>query len=231
MTAHSRDIILLHGAIGAADQLQPLAEVLSQKGFTTHLFNFSGHGDKMIQDELSIALFAEELKLFISENQLNQPHVFGYSMGGYVALYLASEEPELLGYIVTLGSKFSWNTEIAEKEIKNLNPEIIKSKVPKFAESLQARHGEKWELLLTKTADMMLVMGKHNPLSAERIERITNRVLIGLADKDAMVSLDETRAVYSRLQNASMYMLPQTKHPIETADIELLSSIIIKFIF
>jgi esterase/lipase len=152
-------------------------------------------------------------------------------MGGYVALYLASEEPELLGYIVTLGSKFSWNTEIAEKEIKNLNPEIIKSKVPKFAESLQARHGEKWELLLTKTADMMLVMGKHNPLSAERIERITNRVLIGLADKDAMVSLDETRAVYSRLQNASMYMLPQTKHPIETADIELLSSIIIKFIF
>jgi pimeloyl-ACP methyl ester carboxylesterase len=231
MTAASRDILLLHGAIGAADQLESLAQMLRSKGLIPHTFNFSGHGGKSMPSGLSITLFAEELKSFIKANQLHTPHVFGYSMGGYVALYLASEDPEMFGQIITLGSKFNWTETIAEKEIKNLNPNVIRTKVPTFAESLQKRHGDNWELLLNKTADMMLVMGKHNPLSAERIERITNRVLIGLADNDAMVSLDETRAVYSRLQNASMYMLPQTKHPIETADIELLSSIIIKFIF
>lgn len=230
MTAHSPDIILLHGAIGSVDQLKPLGEILAIKGFVPHYLNFSGHGGKSILGDLSIALFAEELKLFINEHRLNKPHVFGYSMGGYVALYLASEQPDFLGHIVTLGSKFRWTQEIAEKEIKNLKPEIIRAKVPKFAESLMQRHGENWELLLTKTAHMMMAMGQHNPLSAERIQRISNKVLIGLADKDTMVSLEETLVVYAGLQNSFMYMLPGTKHPIETVDTDLLATIILKFI-
>lgn len=230
MAAASRDILLLHGAIGAADQLEPLAQVLRSRGLAPHTFNFSGHGGKSIQSALSISLFAGELKSFIKEKQLYRPHVFGYSMGGYVALYLASEDPEILGHIITLGSKFSWSEAVAEKEIKNLNPEVIRAKVPKFAESLQKRHGDNWELLLSETAEMMIAMGKQNPLSAERIARVTNKVMIGLADKDSMVTLKETIDIYEGLSDACMYMLPNTKHPIETVDTELLSSLILKFI-
>jgi uncharacterized protein YlaI len=41
-----------------------------------------------------------------------------------------------------------------------------------------------------------------------------------------MVSLDETTAVYKQLKNSAMYMLPNTKHPIETVDVGLLAKII-----
>lgn len=230
MSAASRDILLLHGAIGAADQLEPLAQVLRSRGFVPYTVNFSGHGGRSIQSALSISLFAGELKSFIEEKKLYKPHVFGYSMGGYVALYMASEDPEILGHIITLGSKFRWSEAIAEKEIKNLNPEVIRVKVPKFAESLQKRHGDNWELLLSETAEMMIAMGKQNPLSAERIARVTNKVMIGLADKDSMVTQEETVEVYKGLSDACMYMLPNTKHPIETVDTELLASLILKFI-
>ncbi|MFN8117439.1 MAG: hypothetical protein U0W65_15085 [Bacteroidia bacterium] len=95
-------------------------------------------------------------------------------------------------------------------------------KVPKFAEALQKRHGQDWELLLQKTAEMMLSLGNKNALTLNDFASIENKVLIGLADKDTMVSLEETTAVYKQLKNGAMYMLPNTKHPVETVDVELL---------
>ena len=107
-----------------------------------------------------------------------------------------------------------------------LDSKTIIEKVPKFAEALQNRHGQDWELLLQKTAEMMLSMGNKNALSLNDFASIENKVLIGLADKDNMVSLEETTAVYKQLKNGAMYMLPNTKHPIESANVELVGKII-----
>ena len=41
-----------------------------------------------------------------------------------------------------------------------------------------------------------------------------------------METLQETTAVYKQLKNDSMYMLPNTKHPIETVNVNLLGKII-----
>jgi len=169
------------------------------------------------------------LEQFIKENNLQQPTVFGYSMGGYVALYLAHQQTNLLGNIITLGTKFDWNPAIAQNEVKMLDSKTIIEKVPKFAEALQKRHGQDWELLLQKTAEMMLSLGNKNTLTLNDFTSIENKVLIGLADKDNMVSLEETTAVYKQLKNGAMYMLPNTKHPIETVEIKLLIEIIKRF--
>ncbi|MBI3518137.1 MAG: alpha/beta fold hydrolase [Bacteroidetes bacterium] len=224
-----KDIILLHGAIGAKDQLEPLAKELQQQGFQVHTLNFSGHGQTPFADNFSIEQFATELEQFIKANHLNKPTVFGYSMGGYVALYLAHQQPNVLGTIITLGTKFEWSPEIAQKEAKMLDAKTIIEKVPKFAEALKQRHGRDWEVLLQKTAEMMISLGNKNTLSLNDYTTIENKVLIGLADKDTMVTLEETTAVYKQLKNGAMYMLPDTKHPIETVDVELLSQIILRF--
>lgn len=219
-----KTIILLHGAIGAKDQLEPLATELKQQGYNdVFTLSFSGHGQTPFAANFGIEQFALELEQFIKENNLDKPSVFGYSMGGYVALYLAHQQPALLGDIITLGTKFEWSPEIAQKEIKMLDSKTIIEKVPKFADSLQKRHGNNWELLLQKTAEMMLSLGTKNALSLNDFTTIENKVLIGLADKDTMITLEETTAVYKQLKNGAMYMLPNTKHPIETIDTILLS--------
>jgi len=224
-----KNIILLHGAIGAADQLDLLATVLKEKNHNVYTFNFSGHGKIPFQNQFGIEQFANELESFIKTNNLNQPTIFGYSMGGYVALHLAHQKLNLLGNIITLGTKFEWSPEIAAKEIKMLDAKTIAEKVPKFAEALKTRHGNDWEALLQKTADMMLGLGTNNTLKLTDVSLIENKVLIGLADKDTMVSLDETTAVYKQLKNGAMYMLPNTKHPIESVNVSLLSKIISDF--
>ncbi len=225
-----KHIILLHGALGAKDQLEPLKETLSNLNYQVFSFSFSGHGKIPFQNEFGIKQFANELKNFISEHKLKQPHVFAYSMGGYVALYLASQKINLLGNIITLGTKFSWTKEIAQREIKQLDPKIILEKVPKFAEALKQRHGDDWELLLERTADMMVSLGNINILNSELFLKIENKVLIGLADKDSMVTAEETTTVIEQIQNASRYTLHETKHPIETVDVNSLAGIIDRFL-
>lgn len=223
-------IILLHGAIGAADQLQPLADLLRQNGHDVHAPGFSGHGQAPFNPKgFSIDVFSEELRHYILSNKLQTPAVFGYSMGGYVALHLAAANPGLLGPIATLATKFNWTPETAAKEAKMLDPDAILTKVPKFAEALQGRHGANWKELLAKTAGMMSDLGRNNILNHEALQKLGNPVMLGLGDSDTMVSLDETLHVKSQLKSGSLYMLPHTKHPLETVNVKLLGAMLLSF--
>ena len=224
-----KSIILLHGAIGATDQLEPIAKELLASGYKTYTLNFSGHGQTSFRTNFGIQQFADELLEFVVKKHLIRPVVFGYSMGGYVALYLASQKPGLFSEIITLGTKFEWSQEIAAKEIKMLDAKTISEKVPKFAAALEKRHGKDWELLLQKTADMMIKLGDKNLLDPCSFSKVKNKVLIGLADADNMVSVEETDNAASKIVAAKRYTLEDTKHPIETVNVKELSKIISDF--
>jgi pimeloyl-ACP methyl ester carboxylesterase len=224
-----KPIILLHGAIGAKDQLDSLAKELSANGYQTYSLNFSGHGQTPFDKNFSIQQFADELLEFVVKTHLIRPVVFGYSMGGYVALYLASQKPGLFSEIITLGTKFEWDPEIAVKEVKMLDAKTIAEKVPKFAAALEARHGNDWQLLLQRTANMMVDLGNNNLLNPASFSQIKNKVLIGLADGDTMVSLAETDNAASKIVGAKRYTLQNAKHPIESVNAADLASVISRF--
>ncbi|MEM9824780.1 MAG: alpha/beta fold hydrolase, partial [Bacteroidota bacterium] len=130
------NIILLHGALGSQQQMQALAPLLSPH-FAVHSLNFLGHGGDPSETHFTMKALAQQVKTFIEEKQLGRTHIFGYSMGGYVALNLALDHPEQIQSIVTFGTKFNWSKEAAEKEVKMLNPELIEAKVPQFAQRLK----------------------------------------------------------------------------------------------
>src|SRR5688500_17927085 len=156
-------ILLLHGAIGAADQLQPLAHKLP--GYKVISFNFSGHGGKSFPaGDLSIKHFADEVLAFMEAQKLEQVNIFGYSMGGYVGMYLAKHHPDKVKQVATLATKFHWDGPAAAKETQMLDADKIEAKVPAFAKSLQERHAPNdWKTLLQRTAGMLHAMGENNP--------------------------------------------------------------------
>lgn len=225
-----QQILLLHGAIGSEEQLRPLRDQLSALQYEVHSFNFSGHGGKTLSEPISMKLFAEETFAYIKNHDLNNLWVFGYSMGGYVAMYLAALHPKLIQKIVTLGTKYHWTPEIAAKEVKMLRPEIIEEKVPAFAAALAKRHGDNnWKKLLQATADMLLQLGNHPLLNTAHLQKISSEVLLLIGDKDNMVSLEETTATAQQLQKGSLEILSNTAHPIEQVDITMLSGKILSF--
>jgi len=73
------------------------------------LINFSGHGGKpMTETKLSIALFADDVLDYIGKNRIVRANIFGYSVGGYVAVYIAKYRPVKVNHIITLATKFYW---------------------------------------------------------------------------------------------------------------------------
>ncbi len=82
-------ILLLHGAIGSSAQFCKLADQLSGS-YNIYMLDLVGHGSReMPAATFSIRLFAEDVLAFMEREQLENIPVFGYSMGGFVALYIA----------------------------------------------------------------------------------------------------------------------------------------------
>ncbi len=210
-----KNLIILHGALGAKSQFEQLIPQLTNH-FKVYTLDFSGHGTKSgDESNFSIDRFVNDLKDFMGQNELEKPLVFGYSMGGYVALKLESLEANSFEKIVTLGTKFNWNPESAEKEAKMLHAEKIEEKVPAFAAYLKSIHGEnEWKTLLSKTAKMMLEMGKNPPLKAYDFHQVQIPVHLLRGEKDVMVTQEETTETQSLLGKGSYREMEEWQHPI-----------------
>jgi len=224
------NILLLHGAIGAKDQLQPLADLL-ENNFRVHVINFSGHGGNPFPSGVfSIESFAQDVLNYMQQQELDNTIVFGYSMGGYVGMYMAKYFPVKISKLITLATKFYWDEAVATKEIKLLDAATIRQKLPAFAKELKSRHAPAdWTEVLHCTKQLLIDLGNNNVLKFPDYASVSTPCLLMLGDSDKMVTLEETLKVYKQLQNGSLAVLPQTPHPIEKVDLTLLSFFIRRF--
>ncbi len=221
-------LIVLHGALGSASQMQPLTQILSIDA-KVHVFDLSGHGADSRHQTFSIELFTDDLFRYMASNDIGRAHVFGYSMGGYIALHAAAEHPQRFGRLITLGTQFHWTVDLAFKEIGMLRPEVIESKVPAFARLLDSRHhGTDWRSNMWKTALLMLHLGHRQLLNAEKLKAIPNRVLIMRGDADRMVSAETSQEAANYLQRGEYLELANTPHPFEQVDYAMLANTIIE---
>ena len=217
-------IVLLHGALGSASQLEPIKSRITADEVS--ILEFAGHGNTPDTNApWTIETCADQLEQFLDglvATGKTPINVFGYSMGGYVALVVALRRPELITRILTLGTKLDWSVEYAQKEILKLNPDVIAAKVPAYAEDLQRRHGsEHWKTVLSKTAQLMTTLGS-SPLTSEHVTKLSTLVRFQVGDRDEMVSIEETITFYRATPNAELVVLPKTRHPIERLNLRLL---------
>lgn len=222
-------ILLLHGAMGSASQLEPLKQKLELSGRKVLSMNFSGHSGELFQEDFGIEAFTDDVLLFLDRHQVPSVDVFGYSMGGYVAIWLAYLFPHRIGKIITLGTKFDWSVESAEREVKKLNPEKILEKVPAFARLLEHRHAPTdWKVLMQKTVDLMLDLGTKPMLTESILNTISAPVDVLLGDTDDMADKNYSERVADWLPNGSFHLLENTPHSIEKVDLNKVTESILQ---
>lgn len=222
-------VLILHGALGSVSQLEPVKAVLQSKGLIVHTMNLSGHGSSAFQPTFGIEQFTEDVLEELDNLKIPTVSIFGYSMGGYVALWLAKNHPHRVSKIVTLGTKFDWSEESATTEIKKLNPEKILEKIPAFAKILEQRHTPNdWKELMHKTADMMMSLGRSPLLTRQVLQSIAHETLICLGDQDDIADKKYSQEVAQFLLNGKFLALENTPHPIEKVSLEKLSAILMQ---
>lgn len=221
-------LLLLHGALSDQRQFDSLIPLLDDT-FDVMTLNFAGHGGTVSQNDFSIEEFAEQVVSFLDQQGIEKAHFFGYSMGGYVALYLAKHHPNRVDRIFTLGSKLVWDPESGQREAGYLVPENMEKKVPRFADQLKAiHHPNDWKKVVHQTADFLLRLGKEPSLSKEDYADIQHPILFAVGDQDLM-ALEDTLGVKSQIPNASLLVLPRTPHPFNRVDVTVLSTFVKKF--
>ncbi len=224
-----KNLLILHGALGAKSQFNALRESLENQ-YNIHCLEFEGHGKyDNYTGSYSIEGFADQTRATLRALGWEKPLVFGYSMGGYVALKLESMHPGTFEKVVTLGTKFNWNPEGAQQEARMLNVEKIEEKVPAFALYLQSLHGEtEWKSVVARTADMMISMGVNPPITAEVLSGISLPVHCMRGEKDVMVTEEETLWAVNALQHASYEQVEGWLHPIDRIPTEELKILLMK---
>ncbi len=209
-------MLLLHGAISTAAEFDSILSAFPEPG-GLHAFDFPGHGAMAGDDgPFGIEAFAAATIAEMDRIGRQSAELFGFSMGGYVALYLAATLPERVERVVTLGTKMDWTPEGAAREVKMLDPDTIDAKVPAFGATLRARHGDPgWRNNLAATASMMTGLGNAPLLTDELLATIRCPVRITVGDRDRMVSIEESIAAYRAIPESELVVLPSTTHGIE----------------
>jgi pimeloyl-ACP methyl ester carboxylesterase len=100
-----RPIVLIHGLGGRSDDWASVIPRLITSGFAVYAPDLLGYGasDKPNVD-YSIALEAETVRQFLDEEKLEPVDLVGWSMGGWVALKLAAEHPQMVRTLTLVDS-------------------------------------------------------------------------------------------------------------------------------
>jgi pimeloyl-ACP methyl ester carboxylesterase len=225
-----QNLLLLHGALGASEQFAPLVPLLSDR-YNIHSLDFEGHGKASLQERpFRMEHFAENVRAYMERHAIERTLIFGYSMGGYVAVTLANTHPHLVQSIATLGTKYHWDNEIAAREVALLDTEKIAAKVPHFAHALAERHtAAGWETVANRTRDLLMHLAEQRGLRAENVAHIQQRVRVMIGDRDSTVSLAESVEIYRALPNGEMEVLPATPHPFEKVPLTRLAFTLVEF--
>jgi pimeloyl-ACP methyl ester carboxylesterase len=209
--------------------MAPLIPLLDPR-FQIHLMDFPGHGRAAFTGGFDTSSFADALLQFLAGEQVGPMDLFGYSMGGYVALEAARRAPDLIRSVATLGTKFAWTPEAARKESRFLDPETIRAKVPYFAELLERRHQAlAWPELLARTGAMMAALGEAPLLDAVTLAGITQPVRILVGDQDGTVTVEESLVASRAIPAGQLEVIPLTPHPLEKVPLPRLAGSLTDF--
>jgi len=219
-------LLLLHGALGSARQLDSLGERVGGAAI-----DLSGHGGRGIPLEgIRFEQFIADIDTAFAEHGSSRADFFGYSMGGYAALLYAARYPDRVRSVITVGTKLGWTEEGLQKELLKLDPDMMLAKVPAFVEALAEVHGaDRWRDVVTAIAKSMSELAAAPLLTAEVVARIECPVLLCVGDGDTTAVPSDTHAFATGLVNAEVHVLPNTKHPFESVDLDALVPLIEQF--
>lgn len=207
-------LILLHGALGSASTMEPIMQAIPE-GYEIKNFELNGHGKKSAtQMSETPEEMVQEIIRFIDALDAPRIHLFGYSMGGYLATLLAANRPQNICSVFTLGTKWKWDPEMAASEQNKLKPERILEKVPKYAAYLESLHGSNWPQVVNQTAKVIGNIGQ-KPLDKNTFEQIHLPVFLALGDNDLLVTSEETALTQNAIQGSRMQIISDMPHRFE----------------
>jgi pimeloyl-ACP methyl ester carboxylesterase len=178
-----RPLVLLHGALMTIEQL---GDVLSSLAKTRQVIAIEqqAHGRTAdIDRPFSYEQMADDTTALLQQLGIEEADIFGYSMGGGLALQIAMEHPELVRKLVVAAAAYRNDGIYPEvlEGIENLKPEDFAGSPWQEAYASVAPDPEGWPALLAKVQELDRQFQGWSPDAIRSIKAPT-LIIIGDAD-------------------------------------------------
>lgn len=103
IVGQGRPMILIPG-LSCAGEVWQTTVAHYRKDYECHILTLAGFAGEAPMEGLSLERVQKDIAQYIRTNKLVKPVIVGHSLGGFTALRLASQEPDLVGAIVVVDS-------------------------------------------------------------------------------------------------------------------------------
>lgn len=88
-----KPLIVLHGVFGLLDNWLTISKTISEQGYMLYLVDQRNHGRSPHEEPMDYPSFSSDLKEFLDQQNIENPHLLGHSMGGKTIMQYAADYP------------------------------------------------------------------------------------------------------------------------------------------
>jgi|GEM_PF-33460 len=216
-------LLLLHGAAGSTrTETAFIGQVLAPY-FHVVGIDFAGHGASALfaGQPLTAELFVSNVLAVLQAKELEHAHVFGFSMGGYIAAELARQHPEAVDRLAVHATNAFWTEDLVAQMNARMQPDAL---APTMQEHLNRIHRD-WRLLFDRMRTFVEGLPKI-PDVAGRLRTITQPTLVSAGDADDLFPLQSVLDLHDHLPNSNLAILPGARHGVQHVSIPALTDLL-----
>lgn len=103
-----KPFVIMHGFLGMSDNWKTLGTQFAQSGFEVHMLDLRNHGRSIQSAEFNYKLMVQDVVGYCKENNLTSVNLLGHSMGGKIAMFVATDFPDLVEKLIVadIGVKY-----------------------------------------------------------------------------------------------------------------------------
>ena len=94
-----KPLLILHGFLGMSDNWKTLGTQFATD-FQVHVLDLRNHGRSLHSEDFSYEIMAQDVYEYCQAHNLENINIIGHSMGGKVAMLLATTHPELVSKLI-----------------------------------------------------------------------------------------------------------------------------------
>ena len=94
-----KPLLILHGFLGMSDNWKSLGTQFANN-FQVHMLDLRNHGRSLHAEDFSYEIMAQDVYAYCEAHQLENIDIIGHSMGGKVAMVVATTHPELVRKLI-----------------------------------------------------------------------------------------------------------------------------------
>lgn len=216
-------LVLLHGAAGSTQtETAVLGRVLAPH-FHIAALDFAGHGasDVFPDAALTVDRFVANVRAVQEAFGWSAAHVFGFSMGGYIAAELARRHPQRVNRLAVHASNAFWDEALVAEMNARLQPDALPSRVTAQLDHLH----HDWRLLFKRMRTFVAGLPALSDVSG-LLQSIQQPTLVTAADQDDLFPLQSALDLHAHLPNSRLGVLPGTRHGVAHVSVPALAELL-----